>query len=104
MPGTPQLPNSDGFRRDWGVAWSGDRAAAGVCALRRKETLLAAEALGVSRVDFLDYLDSGLEGHPGNQAPGAFCQADPDEVAERVRAVVEEEAASALVIYDEGGI
>lgn len=76
----------------------------GLADLRRAETLEAARLLGVARVEFLGYRDSGLPGEPANHAPGAFCGASPDKVAGRLAVVLSEEGASALVIYDEDGI
>ena len=42
--------------------------------------------LGVDRVEFLGYLDSGMAGEPTNDAPGSFASADIDEAAEPARA------------------
>ena len=70
---------------------------------RERELDTACRILGVARVVLLRYEDSGiaptLENH---QRP--FCDVDIDEVAARVARVIDEERASALVIYDEGGI
>ena len=82
----------------------GAAADADLAGVRRTETLAAARLLGVGRVEFLGYRDSGLPGNAANQAPGAFCRASPDEVAARLAAVLVEESAAALVIYDEDGI
>ena len=70
---------------------------------RTKETLGSAEVLGVARVEFLDYLDSGMMGTPENDAPGAFWQADIDEAAARLAEILREEQADVLTIYDENG-
>jgi LmbE family N-acetylglucosaminyl deacetylase len=71
---------------------------------RRSETDAAAEELGVARVAFLGYRDSGLPGDPANDAPGSFFAADTEAVALEVAAILTEEAASAVVVYDAGGI
>jgi LmbE family N-acetylglucosaminyl deacetylase len=69
--------------------------------LRRHETLRAAEILGVGRVEFLGYRDSGLlAGTEGD----TFSSAPSDEVAARIAGVLSEEEAVALVTYDEDGI
>jgi LmbE family N-acetylglucosaminyl deacetylase len=69
--------------------------------LRRRETLRAAEILGVDRVEFLGYRDSGLlAGSEGD----AFSSAPSDEVATRIAGVLRAESAVALVTYDEDGI
>lgn len=70
---------------------------------RREETLEAARILGTHRVEFLGYPDSGMIGTPENEAPGCFWQTDPEEAALRLAAILREEAADVLVVYDENG-
>jgi LmbE family N-acetylglucosaminyl deacetylase len=70
---------------------------------RVKETLAAAEILGVSRVEFLGYVDSGMIGTPENDLPESFWQADPEEAAGRLAAILAEEQADILTVYDENG-
>src|SRR3954466_7015030 len=48
---------------------------------RVKETNAAADILGVQRVEFLGYVDSGMMGTPENDVPGSFWTADVDEAA-----------------------
>jgi LmbE family N-acetylglucosaminyl deacetylase len=76
----------------------------GLADTRRRVTLRAAELLGVESVRFLDYQDSGMAGDPANDAPGSLWSADASEVAEATAKVIREEAADALVIYDEFGV
>ncbi len=71
---------------------------------RVKETHAAAEILGVSRVEFLGYVDSGMVGTPENDAPESFWQADVEEAARRLAAVLAEEGAHVLTAYDENGV
>lgn len=71
---------------------------------RLEETRAAAAILGVSRVEFLGYRDSGMAGHPDNDHPEAFATADAGVVAGAVAEVVAEEKAAALVTYDDHGI
>jgi LmbE family N-acetylglucosaminyl deacetylase len=73
-------------------------------AMRRAETESAAALLGVARVEFLGYHDSGLPGTADNDALGALWTAPMSEVAQRVGRVLQEEEACGLVIYDEFGI
>jgi LmbE family N-acetylglucosaminyl deacetylase len=70
---------------------------------RRIETQRAAEILGIARVEFLGYRDSGMAGTTDNDAPGSFWTADVDEAAHRLAAILEEEHAEVLTIYDENG-
>lgn len=71
---------------------------------RRDETAAAAEVLGVARVAWLGYHDSGMAGDAANAAPGSFWSADPNAAGERLAAVLAEEGAGAVVLYDEFGI
>jgi LmbE family N-acetylglucosaminyl deacetylase len=70
---------------------------------RVAETHAAAEILGVHRVEFLGYVDSGMMGTPENDGPGSFWQADVEEAAARLAAILTEEQADVLTCYDEIG-
>ena len=67
------------------------------------ETEQAAAALGVARVDYLGYVDSGMEGEPQNHADGSFWSADIDEAAGRLAEILRREQAEVLTTYDERG-
>ena len=70
---------------------------------RTAETEEAARVLGVARVAFLGYHDSGMIGTPENEAPEAFWQADVEEAAARLAAILTEEDADVLTVYDDHG-
>ena len=70
---------------------------------RTQETLRSAEVLGVSRVEFLGYVDSGMMGTPENDAEGSFWQADVHEAAQRLAEILTEEQADILTVYDSDG-
>src|SRR5947209_9187229 len=70
---------------------------------RVQETHRSAEILGVSRVEFLGYVDSGMMGTPENDAPGSFWQADIEEAAGKLAAILREEKADVLTTYDDHG-
>jgi LmbE family N-acetylglucosaminyl deacetylase len=71
---------------------------------RRVAELDAAGAvLGVDRIEFLDYLDSGMAGEATNNAPGSFWTADIDEAAKRLADILDQEHADVLTVYDENG-
>jgi LmbE family N-acetylglucosaminyl deacetylase len=72
-------------------------------ARRAIETEAAAKILGVQRVEFLGYTDSGMMGTPENDLPGSFWRADIEEAAGRLAEILREEAAGILTIYDENG-
>jgi LmbE family N-acetylglucosaminyl deacetylase len=67
---------------------------------RRAETEASARVLGVARVVWLGYTDSGMTGWDQNEHPGSFHRADPDEAGARLAAVLREESADVLTIYD----
>ncbi len=67
---------------------------------RRSEAFAAAEVIGTQRVVFLGYLDSGMTGWEQNNHPEALVQADLDEAAGRLAAILDEEDADFLVGYD----
>ena len=70
---------------------------------RVQETQRSAEILGVQRVEFLGYTDSGMMGTPENDVPGSFWQADVEEAAARLAEILREERADVLTIYDSDG-
>ena len=74
-----------------------------LAARRAREVEASAKALGVASLLLLGYRDSGMAGTDGNTAPGAFCTVDVEEAAARLAQVLQEEAADALVTYDENG-
>ncbi|MET0237117.1 MAG: PIG-L family deacetylase [Kibdelosporangium sp.] len=71
--------------------------------LRVRETLASAEILGASRVEFLGYTDSGMMGDATNDMPGTFWTAPVEEAAQRLAAILTEENADVLTIYDDHG-
>jgi LmbE family N-acetylglucosaminyl deacetylase len=70
---------------------------------REAELHAAAEILGCARVAFLGYRDSGMDGEPTNTDDGAFAAADIEEAAHRLAAILREEDAEVLTVYDENG-
>jgi LmbE family N-acetylglucosaminyl deacetylase len=67
------------------------------------ETKLAADILGVHRAEFLCYEDSGMIGEPTNDNPACFWQADVEEAAQRLAAILVDVDADVLTIYDSHG-
>lgn len=70
---------------------------------RIPETFAAADILGVDRVEFLGYVDSGMMGEPTNDFPYCFWKADVDRAAHRLATILTEENADALTVYDDNG-
>lgn len=71
------------------------------------ELTAALREVGVSDLRFLGgpgrYRDSGMMGEPDNERPGCFWQAELDEAAGHLVAVIREVRPQVLVTYDERG-
>ena len=67
---------------------------------RRREADTSAAAIGLHRVAWLGYKDSGMTGWEQNTHEGAFAAAPVDEAAARLAAVLDEEDADVVVGYD----
>jgi LmbE family N-acetylglucosaminyl deacetylase len=70
---------------------------------RLQEIEVSAAALGVERVELLGYHDSGMMGEPTNDDPACFWQADVEEAATRLAAILTDVGADVLTIYDDHG-
>jgi LmbE family N-acetylglucosaminyl deacetylase len=70
---------------------------------RVEEVQAAAEILGARRVEFLGYRDSGMDGEPTTKDPDCFAMADLEEAAGRLAAILRDEDAEVLTVYDERG-
>jgi LmbE family N-acetylglucosaminyl deacetylase len=70
---------------------------------REAEARLAADILGVARVEFLGYRDSGMAGTATNDAAGSFWSTDVVDAATRLAQILLEERAEVLTTYDERG-
>jgi LmbE family N-acetylglucosaminyl deacetylase len=67
---------------------------------RRTEVLRSAEVLGVQRVAWLGYKDSGMTGWAQNADVESFHQADVEEAAGHLATILREEHADVLTTYD----
>lgn len=67
---------------------------------RRAEADRSAAALGVHRLEWLGYRDSGMTGWEQNQDPLSFLQAPLDEAAQRLAEILREEHADVVTVYD----
>ena len=70
---------------------------------RREEARAAAAVLGVARIDWLGYRDSGMTGWEQNDDPLCLHRADIDDAAARVARILDREDADVLVGYDDHG-
>jgi LmbE family N-acetylglucosaminyl deacetylase len=89
---------TDGAR---GLAGPGDGTGVELARRRTAELERAADLLGVHRVVALGYGDSGL--HPDPQDRHAFANTELDEAADLLAALLAEEDADVLLVYDRNG-
>jgi LmbE family N-acetylglucosaminyl deacetylase len=71
-----------------------------VVARRRVEAAASNAVIGTHRVEFLGYADSGMTGWAQNDHEGSFVRADTEEAAQRLAAILRQEAADVVVGYD----
>ena len=72
--------------------------------IRAEELKAAGEILGVDRLQFLGYRDSGMVDTADNKDPRSFHQAKLEEAAGRLAMFVREERPDVVVTYAEDGI
>jgi LmbE family N-acetylglucosaminyl deacetylase len=102
--GTMARAKAEGHRVVLVVATRGALAPGETLTDRRvAETQAAAEVLGVDRVEFLGYHDSGMAGEATNDHDHSFARADVDEAAARLAELLREENADVLTVYDDHG-
>ena len=70
---------------------------------RTEELIKSANLLGVERVEFLDYRDSGMMDSPTTSNPECFWKADLEEAVSRLDQLLQGETVDLLVIYDPNG-
>lgn len=70
---------------------------------RVRETHASAEILGAQRVEFLGYRDSGMMGTETNDVPGSFWTTPVEDAAQKLAAILREERADVLTVYDDNG-
>jgi LmbE family N-acetylglucosaminyl deacetylase len=70
---------------------------------RVSELLCAAEHLGLAKVHFLDYRDSGMEGSEDNQHPEALINAPLEQVAGEVVAYIRDFQPDVVLTFDPVG-
>ncbi len=71
--------------------------------VRTEELKRAAAILGVDRVEFLGYRDSGMVGTADNEDPTSFHQARLDEAARKLAVLLREERPAVVITYAEDG-
>ena len=87
-----------------GLSGDGMRDAASLEARRLAELAESARALGCERWEVLGYADSGWDPTGSSRpAEGSFSRLDPEGPAQRLAAILREEQADALTVYDAHG-
>jgi LmbE family N-acetylglucosaminyl deacetylase len=74
-----------------------------VVPVRRRELEESCRALGVAHLELLGYHDSGMEGWPQNDAPGAFWHTPVAEAGHRLAELMVRYQPQVVVTYDENG-
>src|SRR5260370_7597160 len=72
--------------------------------IRTEELKAAGEILGVDRIEFLGYRDSGMVDTADNKDPRSFHQARLDEAAAKLAVLIREERPDVVVTYPEDGV
>ena len=67
---------------------------------RKAETERSAEILGVKKVYWLGYHDSGMTGWPQNKEPNSFIGADVETAAQELAKILQDEQADVFTCYD----
>lgn len=71
--------------------------------VREQELRRGAQVLGVDRIEFLGYRDSGMAGEPSNDNPNSFDRAPLEEAAARLAVTLREERPDVVVTYTADG-
>jgi N-acetyl-1-D-myo-inositol-2-amino-2-deoxy-alpha-D-glucopyranoside deacetylase len=72
--------------------------------IRTEELKAAGEILGVDRIEFLGYRDSGMVDTADNKDPRSFHQAPLEDAAAKVAVVIRDERPDVVVTYAEDGV
>lgn len=72
--------------------------------IRTEELREAARILGIDRIEFLGFRDSGMEGTPANESPDSFHRASLDDAAGRLAGILMEEKPDVVVTYGADGV
>jgi LmbE family N-acetylglucosaminyl deacetylase len=85
---------------EFGEAPDDLRPGESLVARRRNETLSSAKTLGIARVVWLGYRDSGMTGWEQNSDPASFLRADVEQAAQRLADLLTQEKADVVTVYD----
>lgn len=71
--------------------------------IREQELKHASKVLGISKIHFLDYRDSGMNGSPDNHHPLALCQANQKEISEHIGKIISDFMPDVIITFDPNG-
>lgn len=71
--------------------------------VRQAELIVAADHIGIDRIGFLDYRDSGMSGTPENDDPRAFVQANENEAIGRMVEFIRAWRPDAVITFEPFG-
>lgn len=71
--------------------------------VREQELLCSAETLGLEKVIFLGYRDSGMIGTPDNEHPDAFTQANEEEVIDKLVGIIRRVKPQIVLTFEPNG-
>lgn len=71
-----------------------------VAQVRQREAACAAKVIGIDKIYWLGYKDSGMTGWEQNQHPDAFINANIEEAGNKLAQILNQESADVLVSYD----
>jgi LmbE family N-acetylglucosaminyl deacetylase len=72
-------------------------------AVRQRELEEAAALIGLSRLEFLGYRDSGMEGTPENEDPRSLLQAEPEQVVKQLAALMRQHQPDIVITFEPYG-
>jgi len=71
---------------------------------REKELLCACSVLGIEKVHFLDYCDSGMAGSPENRRASSYINASENEVVAKLLSIIKEFTPDIIITFEPYGI
>jgi LmbE family N-acetylglucosaminyl deacetylase len=92
-----------GFAPDGAAPHTATHDRSAVARARRTELEASARLLGVDRLEWLGFEDSGMAGWPENTLEDAFINQPLEEIAARIEEVIAAERPQVVVTYDERG-
>ena len=71
--------------------------------IREQELRHASKILGIGKIHFLGYRDSGMNGSPDNHHPLALCQANQKEISKHIGKIISNFLPDVIITFDPNG-